>query len=87
MNPCKIYLQPKEEIRIKQGHPWVFGNEIDRLEGTIKSGDIAYVYAYNGEFIGKGFLNTTSKIFVRILSRIEDEVIDESFFKKLDFKI
>ncbi|MFA5470659.1 MAG: class I SAM-dependent rRNA methyltransferase [Acholeplasmataceae bacterium] len=83
MNPCKIYLQPKEEIRIKQGHPWVFGNEIDRLEGTIKSGDIAYVYAFNGEFIGKGFLNTTSKIFVRILSRIENEVIDESFFKNL----
>lgn len=83
MNPCKIYLQPKEEIRIKQGHPWVFGNEIDRLEGTIKSGDIAYVYAFNGEFIGKGFLNTTSKIFVRILSRIEDEVIDEAFFKNL----
>ncbi len=83
MDICKIYLQPKEEIRIKQGHPWVFGNEIEKLEGTIKSGDLAYVYASNGEFVGKGYLNTTSKIFVRILSRNEDETIDEAFFKNL----
>ncbi len=83
MTQCNIYLQPKEEIRIKQGHPWVFGNEIDKIEGTIMSGDIAYVYAHNKEFIGKGYLNTTSKIFVRILSRVENESIDEAFFKNL----
>ena len=83
MDICKLYLQPKEEIRIEQGHPWVYGNEIDQIKGPIKSGDLAYVYASNGQFIGKGFLNTTSKIFVRILSRNENEVIDEDFFKDL----
>lgn len=82
MDFCKIFLQPKEDIRIRQGHPWVYGNEIDHIEGIIKSGEIAYVYAYNNEFIGKGYLNTTSKIFVRILSREIDEVIDEAFFKR-----
>lgn len=81
MDFCKIFLQPKEDIRIRQGHPWVYGNEIDHIEGIIKSGEIAYVYAYNNEFIGKGFLNTSSKIFVRILSRDIDETIDEAFFK------
>lgn len=83
MDICKIYLQPKEEIRIEQGHPWVYGNEISQIKGTIKSGDLAYVYSSNGQFIGKGYLNTTSKIFVRILSRNEDEAIDEIFFKNL----
>jgi 23S rRNA (cytosine1962-C5)-methyltransferase len=82
MDFCKIFLQPKEDIRIRQGHPWVYGNEIDHIEGIIKSGEIAYVYAHNNEFIGKGYLNTTSKIFVRILSRQIDEVIDEAFFKQ-----
>jgi 23S rRNA (cytosine1962-C5)-methyltransferase len=82
MDFCKIFLQPKEDIRIRQGHPWVYGNEIDHIEGIIKSGEIAYVYAYNNEFIGKGYLNTTSKIFVRILSRQIDEVIDKSFFEQ-----
>ena len=43
MKPCKIVLKPKEEIRITEGHPWVYNNEIDKIEGTITSGDIAYV--------------------------------------------
>ncbi len=81
MNPCKIYLKPKEEIRIIQGHPWVFSNEVDRIEGTIQSGEIAYVYSYRNVFLGKGFLNTSSKIIVRILSKSESELIDHSFFK------
>lgn len=83
IDPCKITLKPKEELRIQQGHPWVFNNEIDRIEGTIQSGEIAYVYSSKKEFLGKGFLNTSSKIFVRILSRNEDDVIDESFFQKI----
>ena len=81
MSPCKIYLKPLEEIRINEGHPWVFGNEVDHFEGTIISGEIAHVFDSKGHFIGKGYLNTSSKILVRILSRNEDEMIDESFFK------
>ena len=83
MEPCKIYLKPTEEIRIQEGHPWVFNNEIDRIDGHIKSGDIAYVYTNKKTFIGKGFLNTSSKIFVRILSRNSDELIDYDFFKSI----
>jgi len=83
MESCKIYLKPKEEIRIIQGHPWVYNNEIDRIDGPIKSGDIAYVYSNKKQFIGKGFLNTSSKIFVRILSRDESEIIDEIFFTEI----
>ncbi|TNF07453.1 MAG: class I SAM-dependent rRNA methyltransferase [Bacillota bacterium] len=83
MQMCQIYLKPKEEFRILEGHPWVFSNEIDRIEGPIKSGEIAYVYSYKNQFIGKGFLNTSSKIFVRILSRIIDEDIDQSFFENI----
>jgi len=83
MSTCKIYLKPTEEIRLLQGHPWVFNNEILRFSGDIKSGEIAYVYSSQDIFIGKGFLNTSSKIFVRILSRVEDQVIDEKFFRNI----
>jgi 23S rRNA (cytosine1962-C5)-methyltransferase len=83
MQTCQIYLKPKEEIRIIQGHPWVYSNEIEKIEGPIKSGDIAYVYSYKNQFIGKGYLNTSSKIFVRILSRDEQAEIDEEFFRRL----
>ena len=83
MQTCKIYLKPKEEIRIIQGHPWVYSNEIEKIEGSIQSGEIAYVYSFKKQFIGKGYLNTSSKIFVRILSRNEQEEIDELFFRQL----
>lgn len=80
MNSCKIYLKKGEEVRIQEGHPWVFSNEIDHIVGFIKSGELAYVYAFDDTFLGKGYLNTNSKIFVRILSR-EDIEIDDAFFK------
>jgi 23S rRNA (cytosine1962-C5)-methyltransferase len=83
MSVCKIYLKPTEEIRINQGHPWVFSNEIDRIDGEIKSGEIAFVYSSKNVFVGKGFLNTSSKIFVRILSKVEEETIDYNFFKSI----
>jgi 23S rRNA (cytosine1962-C5)-methyltransferase len=83
MQICQIYLKPKEEFRILEGHPWVFSNEIERIEGPIKSGEIAYVYSYKNQFVGKGFLNTSSKIFVRILSRNIDEEINQLFFENI----
>jgi 23S rRNA (cytosine1962-C5)-methyltransferase len=81
MNPCKITLKKTEEKRLLEGHSWVYSNEIDSIKGHIKSGELALVYDYLGHFIGKGYLNTSSKIFVRLLSRI-DEDIDEAFFEK-----
>lgn len=82
MSLCKITLKPKEELRIVQGHPWVFHNEVAHFEGSIQSGELALVYSSNGVFVGKGYLNTASKIFVRILSRTLDEEINEDFFRR-----
>ena len=82
MEPCKITLKPKEDIRIKNGHPWVYNNEIESIKGDIVSGELADVYSHIGEFIGRGFLNSASKIFVRILSRKMIQ-IDEAFFRAL----
>lgn len=86
MEHCKITLKPREEDRLLYGHPWVFSNEIDKIEGKIVSGEIAYVFSSKNQFIGKGFLNTSSKIFVRLLSRDMDETIDESFFYSMIHK-
>ena len=86
MEKCRIILKPLEDLRIREGHPWVYNNEIKTIEGPIKSGEIAYVYDDKRNFIGKGLLNTASKIFVRILSRDEHEVIDKDFFKKIIFE-
>lgn len=81
MSIQKIILKKGEEQRIKEGHPWIFSNEIKEFVGNILSGEICDVYSSNNEFIGRGFLNTASKIMVRMLS---DEKIDinQEFFDK-----
>jgi len=69
-------------LRIEQGHPWVFGNEIAETEETVKAGDIVTVFTSDKKFIGKGFINPKSQIAVRLLTRNENEIIDYQFFRQ-----
>ncbi len=77
-----VILNKNEEIEKLNGFPWVFNNEINNFLGTIENGKICKVLSSNKEFIGYGFLNTSSKIMVRFLSLDENEIIDKDFFKK-----
>ena len=78
----KVILNKHEEDNIFNGYPWVFNNEIINFEGTIENGKVCSVYTFDHKFVAYGFLNTNSKIMVRILSLDEHEVIDKEFFKK-----
>jgi 23S rRNA (cytosine1962-C5)-methyltransferase len=77
---AKLYLRKKISDRVINGHPWIFANELGDTEGTFEPGDIVEVYSYNGSFVGKGYINPASQIRVRLLTRKQDEVIDDSFF-------
>lgn len=74
-----LTLKKNEEKRLLNGHPWVYANEVLKIEGKDAQGSIAKVCASDGRFIGYGYINHMSKIIVRILTR-KDEVIDEDFF-------
>ena len=77
----EIHLKKNEEKRIVAGHSWVYANEVARIEGKGKNGELAAVYSYDGRFIGKGYINHASKILVRIFIR-NDETDDEQFYLK-----
>jgi 23S rRNA (cytosine1962-C5)-methyltransferase len=64
---AKLYLKKNEEKRIKEGHLWVFSNEIQKLEGEASNGDIIDVYTAAGEALGAGFYNKNSLISVRLI--------------------
>ncbi len=72
----EIFLKKGEERRIAGGHPWVYANEVARIEGKDKNGSLATVRSFDGRFLGKGYLNHASKILVRIFIRgTEDDEI------------
>jgi 23S rRNA (cytosine1962-C5)-methyltransferase len=74
-------LKPGHDQRIKQGHPWVFSNE---LQGKLKGyspGEIVDILDSQDRFIGRGYVNPNSLIAVRILTRCQED-IDEDFFRR-----
>jgi len=77
-----VILKKRIGLRIENGHPWIFGNEIAETEETVKPGDIVTVFNGDKKFIGKGFINPKSQIAIRLLTRNESEVIDDRFIRQ-----
>ena len=81
--PYKVFLKKNEERRLLAGHAWVYANEVARIEGKDKNGSLAAVYANDGRFIGRGYINHLSKILVRIFLRSEAEEEDAALEKRI----
>lgn len=77
-----VTLKKGEGRTLKVGGAWVYDNEIDSIMGSFENGDIVTVHDFDGYFLGYGFINTKSKITVRILSRKKDTVIDDAFLEE-----
>jgi 23S rRNA (cytosine1962-C5)-methyltransferase len=85
----KVFLKRKIALRIANGHPWVYGNEIDKIIGDdgkliethVTPGTIVDVHFFDNKYAGRGYINQQSQIAVRILTRKrEREEINEQFF-------
>jgi 23S rRNA (cytosine1962-C5)-methyltransferase len=62
------------------GHPWVYANAVDRLEGEAAPGDGVSLCDHDGRLIGRGFYNPRSQIPVRLCTRA-DEALDAAFIR------
>lgn len=81
-NYPKFYITPKGEKAARKGHPWVFGEEVTKVEGRYENGDLVDVVTSKGKYIGTGFVNDTSKIRVRIISTNTNDKFDEAFWER-----
>ncbi len=77
-----VTLKKGEGRTLKAGGMWVYDNEIDTITGSFENGDMVAIHDFDGYFMGYGFINTKSKITVRLLSRKKDTVIDAAFMEK-----
>lgn len=64
----KIILKKNEDKRIRQGHTWIFSNEVEKADKELQNGDIAAVYDSGGQVLGSAFYNKGSLISGRMLS-------------------
>ena len=76
----KVHLKRKIANRIANGHPWIFANEVEKIEGNPEAGATVDVYFSDGKFVGKGYFNPQSQIIVRILTHNKNIEINDQFF-------
>jgi 23S rRNA (cytosine1962-C5)-methyltransferase len=77
-----ITLKKNEDRRIKGGHPWVFSNEIARIDQPGGPGCAAELYDAGGSFIGTGYHNAHSLISMRLLAQDRVDIDTVEFFEE-----
>jgi 23S rRNA (cytosine1962-C5)-methyltransferase len=76
-----LRLAKNQERRIRAGHPWVFSNEIESVEGAAESGGEVLVQDHRGGVVGVGLYNPRSLIAARLFTR-RDRPIDAELFRE-----
>ena len=64
----KVVINKKALRMAQTGHPWVYGEEVVRIDGPWQTGDLVDVYSEKNKYVGTGFINDISKIRVRLVS-------------------
>lgn len=78
-----IRLNPKADQRLRNGHLWIYSNEIDNKHTpltAITAGDLVQIESSTGKLLGVAYLNPHTLICGRILARDLAQSIDLSFF-------
>ena len=78
-----LRLRPREDRRLRAGHPWIYSNEIDTRATPLKAfepGELAVVTDARGCALGIAYVNPHTLIAARVLTRHADARIDRDFF-------
>jgi 23S rRNA (cytosine1962-C5)-methyltransferase len=77
--PVRLRLQRPERV----GHPWVFAGEIAHIPDGARDGDVVRVLDSTGQSLGLAYLNRTSKITLRYLSRTAERIDEQWWYDRL----
>jgi 23S rRNA (cytosine1962-C5)-methyltransferase len=75
-----LKLRANARARVLNGHPWVFGNEVEALLPTEHDGEVVECRDRTGRLIGTGIYNSKSQIVWRRLSR-DRVALDASYLR------
>ncbi|MEE9293108.1 MAG: class I SAM-dependent rRNA methyltransferase [Acidobacteriota bacterium] len=69
----RIRLRKGRDRRVRAGHLWVYGGEIETVSEGVPNGGPVEVVDARGRFLARGYYNPSSSIAVRIMSHRRDE--------------
>ena len=81
MSEAVVTLKKGKGRTVKSGGLWIYDNEIESVMGDFTDGDVVTVHDFDGYPMGKGFMNTNSKIRIRMMTRRKDQKINQDFIK------
>lgn len=81
MSDAIVTLKKGEGRALKAGGLWIYDNEIAGVSGSFENGDLVNVHDFDGYGLGKGFINTNSRIRVRMMTRNQNQEIDGEFLR------
>ena len=81
MTTASVKLKKGEGRSLKAGGAWIYDNEIAEIRGDYENGDMVFVEDFDGYPMGQGFINTRSKITVRMMTRKPDTEVNEDFIE------
>ncbi len=77
-----VSLKAKSDRRVKQGHCWVYSNEVDIESSgfrTMTVGQQATLHTAHGQVLGSGFFNPHALQCGRLYSRQANQLFDKDF--------
>lgn len=77
-----VTLKPGHVQPVWAGHPWVFAQAIERIEGGVGPGDEVVVRDARGNALGRGLYSPGSAIPVRMYTRQADRPIDSALLEE-----
>ncbi|MCR5404717.1 MAG: class I SAM-dependent rRNA methyltransferase [Butyrivibrio sp.] len=79
---AKAILRKGQGREFKAGGLWIYDNEIEKVEGGCDNGDIVELHDFDGYFLGYGFINSNSRIRIRMMSRKKDNPVSEALIEE-----
>ena len=84
MSLPRLRIKKREQQRLRDGHLWVYSNEIETQVTPLKaiSGHLVHLEDHRGQFIATASFSAQSLICARVLSPEEITTLDQDFFQQ-----
>ena len=84
MTTPRLRIKKRDQQRLRDGHLWVYSNEVDTDVTPLKNIKTALVHLedYRGQFLATASFNNQALICARILDTEPRDVLDTAFFEK-----